>query len=81
MRMKSLPSTLSIAARVMRRASGASTNNAMVSAGSTSCPAAARQPSQSPTSRKSISRKPVMSGGLAANTSMRPVGSGATPSR
>ena len=52
-RMKSLPSTASIEARVMR-ASGASTNSAMVKAGSRSCANAAHQPSQSPVSAKSI---------------------------
>jgi hypothetical protein len=61
-RMKSLPSEASIEARVIR-ASGASTNSAMVQAGRISCLNAAHQPSKSPASAKSISRKPVCAGG------------------
>ena len=80
MRTKSLPSETSIEARVMR-ASGATTNSAMVSAGRINCLKAAHHPSKSPASRKSISRKPVRDGGSEAKISTRPVGSGASPSR
>ena len=51
-RMKSLLRTASMDARVIR-ASGASTNSAMVQAGSSNCENAAHQPLQSPTIAKS----------------------------
>ena len=79
-RTKSLPSETSIEARVIR-ASGAITNRAMLTAGRISCLQAAHQPSTSPASRKSIDRKPVRDGGSDVKTSIRPVGSGASPSR
>ena len=79
-RTKSLPSETSIEARVMR-ASGATTNSAMLSAGKISCLKLAHHPSKSPASRKSINRKPVRLGGSDAKMSTRPVGSGASPSK
>ena len=74
-RMNSLPSAPSIAARVMR-ASGASAKIAMVTAGSTNWPIAERNIAQSPASNASMVKKPVMLGGPVRKGSSLPIGSG-----
>ena len=78
--MNSEDSTPSIEARVMR-ISGAITNRPSVSEGSASCLALAQNDSRSRASRLSTRNKPVIAGGGENETSMRPSGAGAMPSR
>ncbi len=79
-RMKSLPSTPSMAARVIR-AIGAIANSPSVTAGSTSWRAVAANVVASRASALSTRNRPVTRGGGVEKASRRPSGAGAQPSR
>jgi len=78
--MKSLPSTPSIDARVMR-AIGAIAKSPSVSAGSMSWRRAAHASAPSWARTASTTKKPVTARGAVENASSRPSGAGAHPSR